>query len=227
LIVFARAPVAGEAKTRLIRALGAARAAELYRCFVLDTLESACRVSADVTVAAADPQHVDSLRSLADEAGLEAALVSQRGANLGERIVNAVRDALDAGHRGAVVIGSDSPSLPQERVQESLHLCTERDLVLGPCFDGGYYLIGMSVLRPELFRDIAWSSATVLADTIRRAREIGASIGLLEPWYDVDTPADLRLLRVHLAAQSLAAQPISCPRTWQYLSGLPEEAGTQ
>jgi rSAM/selenodomain-associated transferase 1 len=225
LIVFARAPVAGHTKTRLIPALGAARAAQLYRCFVLDTLEAARRAPADVIVAGADPQHLDCLRALADEACPEAAVIGQRGADLGERIANAVRDALGLGPPRAVVIGSDSPDLPPERVREALDLAAERDLVLGPCSDGGYYLIGMQAVMPQVFRGIEWSSETVLADTIRRAQEIEASIALLEPWQDVDTPEDLRALRARLAAQSLAGQPIGCNRTWGYLSGLPEEAG--
>jgi rSAM/selenodomain-associated transferase 1 len=225
LIVFARAPVAGHTKTRLIPALGPARAAQLYRCFVLDTLEAARRAPADVTVAAADPQHLDCLRALAEEACPEAAVIGQRGGDLGERIANAVREALGLGHPRAVVIGSDSPDLPPDRFREALDLAAERDLVLGPCSDGGYYLIGMHAAMPEVFGGIEWSSETVLADTIRRAQEIGASIALLEPWQDVDTPEDLRALRARLAAQSLARKPIACHRTWEYLSGLPEEVG--
>jgi len=225
LIVFARAPFAGQAKTRLIPALGAARAAELYRCFVLDTLELARRAPAEVTVAAADCEHLDSLRALMEEACPEAGLIAQRGADLGERILNALRETLGAGHSCGVVIGSDSPDLPLERVCEALDLSAERDLVLGPCLDGGYYLIGTHAVRPEFFRNVAWSSETALLDTIGRAREVGASVALLEPWYDVDTPADLNLLRAHLTAQSLAGQPASCRRTWEYLSRLQQEGG--
>ncbi len=222
VIVFARAPSAGRAKTRLIPALGPAGAAELYRCFLLDTLELARRTPAEVTVAAAEPEHLDSLRRLMDEACPAARLIAQRGADLGERLLNALSETLGAGQRPAVVIGSDSPDLPLQRVCQALELSAERDLVLGPCFDGGYYLIGTHAVRPEFFREIAWSSETVLLDTIRRAREVGASIALLEPWYDVDTPADLNLLRAHLTARSLAGQPVSCRRTREYLSGLRE-----
>jgi rSAM/selenodomain-associated transferase 1 len=189
---------------------------------VLDTLELARRAPAEVTVAAADPEHLDSLRALVDEACLEAALIVQRGADLGERMLNVLREVLGAGHSCGVVIGSDSPSLPLERVREALELSPQRDLVLGPCFDGGYYLIGTHAVRPEFFRGVAWSSETTLLDTIERAREAGASIALLEPWYDVDTPADLSVLRAHLTAQSLAGQRVSCWRTWEYLAGLAE-----
>jgi rSAM/selenodomain-associated transferase 1 len=225
LIVFARAPVAGQTKTRLIPALGPERAAQLYRCFVLDTLESARRAPADVIAAAADPQHLDRLRALVDEACPEAVLIGQHGADLGERIANALQEALDLGHPRAVVIGSDSPDLPPERLGEALGLSAEHDVVLGPCFDGGYYLIAMQAVMPQLFRGIEWSSERVLADTMRRAQEMDASIALLEPWHDVDTPDDLRALRARLAARAAADQPIVCPKTWEYLSGQPEEVG--
>lgn len=225
LIVFARAPVAGQTKTRLIPALGPERAAQLYRCFALDTLESARRAPADVIAAAADPQHLDRLRALIGQACPEAVLIGQRGADLGERIANALHEALGLGHPRAVVIGTDSPDLPPERLAEALDLSAQRDLVLGPCFDGGYYLIAMQTVMPQLFRGIEWGSERVLADTIRRAQEMDLSTALLEPWHDVDTPDDLRALRTRLAARAEANQPIACLQTWEYLSGLPEEVG--
>jgi rSAM/selenodomain-associated transferase 1 len=152
-------------------------------------------------------------------------LIGQRGADLGERIANALHEALGLGHPRAVVIGTDSPDLPPERLAEALDLSAERDLVLGPCFDGGYYLIAMQTVMPQLLRGIEWGSERVLADTIRRAQEMDVSTALLEPWHDVDTPDDLRALRARLAARAEANQPIACLQTWEYLSGLPEEVG--
>jgi len=222
LIIFARAPIAGETKTRLIPALGAAGAAALYRCFLLDTLAQACHTPASVIVAVAEPCHLNPVRALVEEACAEASLIVQSGANLGERIANAVRQAFARGFPRAVVIGSDSPSLPPDRLSQALDLSGHRDLVLGPSLDGGYYLIGLRALLPELFRGIAWSSDTVLLDTLGVARRSGVSVALLEPWYDVDTPQDLSLLRTHLTALSLAGGPIPCPRTWEYLQRLPE-----
>lgn len=225
LIVFARAPLPGRAKTRLIPALGPARAAELYRCFLLDTLDLARRSPADVILAAAEPEHLGLLRAMADEACPGAGLIVQQGADLGERILSALRETLGAGHPCTVVIGSDSPNLPAQRVCEALDLSARRDLVLGPCLDGGYYLVGAHAARPEFFRDIAWGSEAALSDTVARARTAGASIALLEPWYDVDTPADLERLRTDLEACPPAGQTPSCQRTWEYLLRLPEEGG--
>lgn len=226
LIVFARAPVAGQAKTRLIPALGPERAAELYRCFLLDTIELVRGAPADVLVAVAERQHLDSVRSLVRDACPEAEVAVQRGGDLGERIVNALEETVGSDRSHAVVIGTDSPTLPLQRVCEALALSRERDLVLGPCYDGGYYLVGVHAVRHEFFRGIAWSSNTVLVETVRRARESGAEVGLLDPWYDVDTPRDLEVLRLHLTARSLAGETIRCWRTWECLRRLGEEAGT-
>ncbi len=225
LIVFARAPIAGEAKTRLAPALGHARAAELYRCFVLDTLEVVSRAPAHLLLAAADARHLAAVGALAEEVCPEAEIIAQHGRDLGERIANALGEAFARAHPCAVVIGTDAPTLPLQRICEALDLVAQRDLVLGPCFDGGYYLIGMRTLIPEVLRDIAWSSDSVLLDTLRRARECQASVSLLEPWYDVDTPDDIEVLRAHLSGLSLAGQHVPCPRTWDCLRQWEEEEG--
>jgi len=217
LVIFARAPLAGKTKTRLIPALGPSGAAELYEQFLLDTLSQAAGLPADVLVAAADPSQAGAIQMAMARAGLEAPVIGQSGRDLGERMANATGEALARGAAGAVVIGSDSPSLPPERVASALSLLPERDVVLGPCLDGGYYLIGQRRLLPELFQGVEWGGRDVLAQTVRRARSIGASVALLEPWYDVDTPEDLALLRSHLTALALAGAPIPCPRTWEFL----------
>ena len=222
LIVFARAPVAGETKTRLIPALGPAGAAELYRCFLLDTLDRVRQVPAQLIVAAAGTSDSDPLRALVQAVCPDAALTVQSGADLGERMDRAVQEALRCGHLGAVVIGTDSPGLPQRHILGAMDLLSQRDLVVGPCLDGGYYLIALRRPLPGLFRDIPWSSDAVLVETMRRAGERDLSVALLEPWYDVDTPEDLRFLKTYLTALALAGEPILCPRTWQYVSQLAE-----
>ena len=222
VIVFARAPSAGGTKTRLIPALGPDGAADLYRCFLLDTLVNLQGVDADVVVAAAEKGDSQAVASLAEDVCPGSALIVQSGADLGERIANSVRQVLSRGHPRVAVIGTDSPSLPARLVGEALDLAAERDLVLGPAFDGGYYLIGLRTLAPALFAGIAWGSDSVLCDTLARARDLRLSVALLEPWYDVDTPGDLDHLRDHLEERALASLPICCLRTWDYLRGLPK-----
>ena len=220
LIVFARNPVPGKTKTRLIPALGPERAAELYRCFLLDTLGRAAGSPAAVTVAVADAADLDDLRVPVAEACPGARITAQSGADLGERMSNAFRDALAEGHPCAVILGSDAPSLCFDRVSEALTLARQADLVLGPCLDGGYYLIGLHVVMPVLFQNIAWGSPSVLIDTLQAAKATGCFVSLLEPWYDVDTPQDLAALCTHLTALSLTGQEIPCPRTWRCIQEL-------
>jgi rSAM/selenodomain-associated transferase 1 len=220
LIVFARAPTPGKAKTRLIPALGEQQTAELYRCFLLDTLERMSPVDASLRVAVADETDVDAVRGLASQVCPHCEVITQVGGDLGQRMEHSLRQVLDGGHPAAVIIGADSPSLPLPRIGDALHLASQADLVLGPCIDGGYYLIGLPAVVPSLFRGISWGSPTVLLDTLQIAKEGGQSVALLEPWYDVDTPHDLALLCTHLTALSLAGADIPCPRTWAYIQDL-------
>jgi len=222
VVVFTRAPSAGGTKTRLIPALGADGAADLYPCFLLDTLANLEDVSADVIVAADDESSSRVVASLAQQVCPAADLIVQSGADLGERIANAVRQILSRGHPQVVVIGTDSPSLPSRLIDEALHLASERDVVLGPAFDGGYYLIGLHALIPLLFRGIAWGSDSVLCSTLERARDLRLEVSLIEPWYDIDTPDNLDHLRDELSALARASKPIPCPRTWDYLCRLPK-----
>ncbi len=208
-----------------MRTIGPRRAAELYRCFALDTLASAEPVQADIIVAAAEGREVGAVSDLVSEGCPRAELIVQSGGDLGERIANALSDALGRGHPRAVVVGSDAPTLPPARLRQALDLSATHDLVLGPCFDGGYYLIGLRAVIPELFANIVWSSERVLVDSVRRATDKGHSVALLDPWYDVDTAADLRFLQSHLTALSLSGETMPCPRTWEYLCGMAQEKG--
>ncbi len=217
LVLFARGPSPGATKTRLIPALGAEGAAELYRCFLLDTLASVSQVPAAMVVAASDPDQMEAVRALAAEGCPRAVVTAQSGGDLGARMAHAFREAFAQGYRRVVILGTDLPSLPPERVGQALELLRDRRLVLGPCTDGGYYLIGLSALLPQLFEGIGWGGDAVLADTQRRAESLGVSVARLDPWSDVDTPQDLEALRADLDARSRAGEPIPCPHTWRYL----------
>ncbi len=218
LVLFARAPVPGEVKTRLIPALGAEAAAELYRCFLQDALVQAAGLEAEVVVAVAEAGQAARVAELVAAHCPSAELLVQVGADLGERMLNAFRQVLRAGARAAVLVGTDVPHLPRSRVVEALSRAAEHEVVLGPARDGGYYLIGLHAVIPHLFQGLEWGTREVLGETLRRAQELGLTVTQLEPWGDVDTPADLAALRAYLAAQACSGQNISCPCTWQYLS---------
>jgi hypothetical protein len=225
LIYFARAPIPGETKTRLIQRLGAEGAAELYRRFLLDAFARDWQGRVDVVIAVAQRDHVEAVRALAEDVCPGADYVVQSGWDLGERMANAFAEVLGRGYAGAVILGTDAPSLPGDRVDKSLALSEYRDLVLGPALDGGYYLIGLHRVIPEFLHDIAWGSPEVLVETLLRAQTLEAKVSLLEPWYDVDRPEDVEVLRSHLTALHLAGEPIPCPRTWEFLQHLPSAGG--
>jgi len=213
LCIFARPVIAGRTKTRLSPALGMDGAAVLYRAFLSDTLRglSALPQVHPTLWVAGDPDHP----SLAD---ITVPRRPQQGSDLGARLAAAM---LDAPRQAALVIGSDAPTLPPAYLAQA-HAHLERGeapLVLGPTADGGFYLIGARpdaalALRGPL-SEVRWSSCHTLGDTLRAAAEQGLAAHLLPPWYDVDGPEDLELLRLHLALA-----PDAAPATRHALLGL-------
>ena len=138
----------------------------------------------------------------------------QRGAGLGDRERGVFEDLFRDGFSPVVLIGSDLPGLPAERIGEALgRLAAGRDtVVLGPSADGGYYLIGLVRPRagdpgPELFTDIRWSTAWTRADTVAAAERCGLQVALLDPWRDVDDADDLARLRAGLAGGAAGGAP--------------------
>lgn len=115
------------------------------------------------------------------------------------------------------MIGSDSPTIPSSLIQHAFDLLQEKDVVLGPAVDGGYYLVGQRVPVPEMFADIVWSEADVLQQTVQRLKASEHSLGLLTPWYDIDSLADLRFLHGHLDAIECALMNEEIPRRTQQI----------
>jgi len=128
----------------------------------------------------------------------------QRPGDLGARMHGCFEDLHVEGFERAVIIGSDSPTLPAERIAGALaSLETQNDAVLGPTEDGGYYLVGCRRPRAEMFSGVEWSAATTLDHTIAAFEREGYRVRLLEPWWDVDTPEDLARLSPDEAGPAL------------------------
>lgn len=218
LVVMAKAPVEGEVKTRLIGTLGAASAMKLYVAFLNDTFALAEAVRDEIE-AEAEEAEIDYTMSVVlnySPAGAEEAfeqveregslMMTQRGADLGERLTNCFDELFAAGYESVVVIGGDSPTLPGEYLADAFDaLEDENTVVIGPTTDGGYYLIGLRQLHRRLFADIPWSTDQAFAITQQRANESGLKIVLLPEWYDVDTPEALAQLKTDLKADTETA----------------------
>ena len=191
LIVFAKAPIPGEVKTRLCPPLDPDEAASLHGTLVLDTVERAKGLAgASLYVAGAPDLAHPFFKVLEGRYG--AKLLAQRGPDLGARMKWAMQDAFEQGAEDVLLTGTDLPTLPRARLMESLTLIKKHDVVLGPTADGGYYLIGLRKMVPALFEGIAWSTAEVFADTKKKIEDAGLSLGLLPQCRDLDTLEDLK-----------------------------------
>jgi hypothetical protein len=198
--VMAKVPGMSSAKSRLHSVLTEGQATELYRCFLLDRLDAVVRLDGVSPVVAFTPREAENLMKELAPAGFR--LVSQRGAGLGERLSTLLTELLLDGHAGAIAIDSDSPTLPMAYVTEAATVLAEGrcDAVLGPCEDGGYYLVGLRSPQPELFEGIPWSTDAVFSMTLGKAAGQGLSVHVLPRWFDVDTAADLKRLRAEMTA---------------------------
>jgi len=189
IALFAKAPLPGRVKTRLVPPLTHEDAARVARASLEDTARFIVpAVPANWTLFL-DGDADRPLRTLAEEAGI--AIAPQRGADLGERLAAAFRDLRAKGARRVLAIGSDAPTVDPERILEAVDALSVCDVALGPTEDGGYYLIGTSGEHDSIFEEIPWGSGAAAAATLERARERGLEVRLLAPWYDLDDPASL------------------------------------
>ena len=218
----ARAPVAGTTKTRLGATIGMEAAARLYRAFLVD-------LAARFTPApgadpgfdfgwAYTPGGLDFARVLV---GIGCAcpppsvrFVPQAGEGLTARLENAFRWAAEQGYARTVIAATDSPHLPRSIAARSLAALDDHEVAVGRTADGGYYLIGLRGV-PDVLSGAPLSTGTEADALVARAAELGLRVSELPPTFDVDTEADLDLLRAALAPDGATA-----PRTWAALLAL-------
>jgi hypothetical protein len=207
----AKRPEPGSTKTRLSPLLTPALAAQLYECFLEDTIALVAGVpNWDAFVAYTPINSAPYFKRIAPNLGR----IPQVGEGLGQRLVSVFRETLAKGYRSVSAINSDGPTLPQDYLKRALAEIDQgdTDLVFGPSQDGGYYLVAGKKMHPELFLDVEMSTPTVLADTLAIARRLQLKVQLLPEWYDVDTPDDLDRLQ-----QELQNNPAKAPFTRAFL----------
>jgi rSAM/selenodomain-associated transferase 1 len=197
LVMMAKVPRIGTVKTRLTPLLNDEQAATLSRCFIRDMAANIGGLTRDrrlIGVVAYTPAGEES--AFVGLLPSQFHLLTQRGADLGERLSHAAEDLFAAGFCAVCLINSDSPTLPQSILSQAaaeLRFSGER-IVLGEASDGGYYLIGLKKPLPHLFHRIDWSTPRVSAQTAARADEIKVNIARLPTWYDVDDWPSLQML---------------------------------
>jgi uncharacterized protein len=228
--LMAKAPLAGEVKTRLVPPLTAREAASLNICFLRDmaaNIKSISETEAVSGLVVYTPTGAESAFDALLPEGFE--LLAQRGTSLGERLCNATDDLLRHGYRAVCLINSDSPTLPASILIRAIELLA-RDgdrVVLGAAEDGGYYLIGLKHAHRNLFNEIVWSTADVLARTRQRAAEIDLPVELLPPWYDVDDAETLNRLCEELFFNSFLNEAYPAPHTRAFLQAIIKSEGPQ
>ena len=201
LLVFAKAPVAGQAKTRLIPALGAEGAAVLARTMLDHTLAQALASQAGEVELCMSPAPGDAAwNGWRLPAGI--APTDQGNGDLGARMARAVQRVTTGQQQPVLLFGTDCPALDAAAIRAAADALQQHDAVLVPVADGGYVLIGLKHPSPELFSDMAWSTSTVAAQTLRRLDRLGRSTWIGPTLCDIDEATDL----VHLPT-SLTALP--------------------
>jgi rSAM/selenodomain-associated transferase 1 len=194
LLVFAKAPVPGRVKTRLIGKYGESGAVMLYKSMLRRTLEFATVIGPHpVQLWCAPNTRHRFFAACRRDYGVE--LQTQRGNDLGRRMDYALRKTLEKS-RYAVLIGSDCASLTPAQLRFALKALTLGwEAVLGPAEDGGYLLIGLRRPCPKLFKGIEWGGPGVLAATRGRLRRAGLNWIELPPGWDMDHPADVKRMK--------------------------------
>jgi hypothetical protein len=199
LVIMGKEPQAGRTKTRLCPPLTAEQAAELYRCFLDDIISMVRKVvrkqpELEPHIAYYPETAANYFKQLAPDFGL----VPQSGERLNERLQTVFDTCFGQGYRQVAAINSDSPTLPGTHLVEAFERLETADVVLGPCEDGGYYLIGLKRPLPEIILPVQMSTERVLADTLALIEAQGLAVELLPVWYDVDTVEDLARLKREL-----------------------------
>lgn len=201
IAVMAKASLPGRTKTRLVPPLNFEEAAHCNTAFLRDAADNILAASTHCSLAgymAFGPPQARGffLENLPSEIGL----IDAWHPDFGDCLASAIAQLLQRGHASAVVLNSDSPTLPTSLLIETaamLALPGDR-IVIGPADDGGYYLLGVKALHPRLFQHIAWSTEHVAQQTLERAGELGLSVHVLPKWYDVDDLAALKVLQAEL-----------------------------
>ena len=212
ILLFVKFPEEAGVKTRLAKEIGPGFVETLYRNFVLDLLETLKTGKRQIIINYHPPE---SGKAISKWLGKNYLYAPQNGADLGERMKNAFKNAFASGFSKAVIIGSDMPDLELPVLNEAFSALDSDDAVIGPAVDGGYYLMGFkqSCFLPKVFEGIAWGTDSVFRDTMRILGKKKCRVNMLPELRDVDTVDDLRAFYYRNRSTAFAES-----RTMKYIS---------
>jgi len=210
LVIMAKAPRPGSVKTRLAKSLSLEAVTGLYRCLLNDTIALAQGLD-HVEIAIVCP--TSDVDDVAHAVGKTVRIVPQTGQGLAAGLASVFTHFATPGHQRVIAFNSDSPHLPASVLETAFDVLEACDLVVGPTHDGGYYLVGARASHPDLFISDGMGTANALEALLTRARALGLSVHLTDPFYDVDVAGDLSQL-----ANELQRLPGKAPRTAKWLS---------
>src|SRR5258705_6349902 len=209
LVIMAKAPRLGSVKTRLAESLSLQAVTELYRCLLNDTIALAQALH-QVEIAIMCP--ASDVDDLSRAVGKTVRIVPQTGQGLAAGLASVFNHFATSGQQRVMAFNSDSPHLPASVLETAFAMLEARDLVVGPTHDGGYYLVGARASHSDLFASDGMGTANALEALLTRARALGLSMHLTDPFYDIDVEGDLTRLAAELRVGAARA-----PRTAGWL----------
>lgn len=215
LIIFAKSPIPGKVKTRLTPYITPTEAAELYKAFITDIIRNTHKLKCERVTIAYTPSNAEA--TFHSICGQSVNYIPQKGNNLGERMKNAFMYSFEKSSERTVIIGTDSPTLPLSYIQKAFDALKEVSVTIGPTFDGGYYLIGLSEQNDTIFDGVDWSTSNVFSQTLARIQAVKKQLCVLPPWYDVDTSDNLEFLRSHILSMKMSGNEEIPEETLRFL----------
>ncbi|WKK75408.2 TIGR04282 family arsenosugar biosynthesis glycosyltransferase [Marivirga salinae] len=191
LIIFVKNPELGKCKTRLAATIGDEKALNFYKNMLVRTKEVTVHVNSDKAVYYSS--FIDENDLWPNQAPFYKHL-QYKNTDLGIKMQSAFEEAFQSGYESVCIIGSDCYALDEKVIKKAFDALENQETVLGPCKDGGYYLLGMNKLYPEFFRNKNWSTETVTPDTIRDFIDLRLNYSLLDELIDIDNEEDLNSL---------------------------------
>ena len=227
--VMAKASLPGRVKTRLVPPLTFEEAAALNTAFLRDVAGNMLLAGRQAAIAPFMAYGPPGSQSFFRETLPAVGLIEAWQPNFGDCLLLSIRGVLERGHGSAVVLNSDSPTLPTSLLVETAEMLARPGdrAVLGPSSDGGYYLLGLKRAHERMFEDIAWSTERVAEQTLARAKEIDLPVHILPAWYDVDDVESLRMLLAELhtpKGSRIRLSPYHPPQTAALMDRLCQES---